>query len=619
MRNAIIGCVLLGCAHTSQSISNHEDARDATPLVELLRDPDPQVRARAALGLGRVAAPATLPQLRQALSDRDSPVRTAAAVGLGIAGDLEAERPLLTQLQQATTEPEREAIVFALGLVGRQTAAEVLARISDARSLAALGVIGYRKQEIPANSLTRVVAKLGDQDAKVRWAAAYALSRLPEVFRHAVEPLKAACADPDAEVRSVAVRALGVHGPDEVATLDKALGDADWHVRVHAARALAATAAGAVKLAARLDASMDLHMLLSALEALRGEAARPEVERAAVRFSAHADERVRCAAAVLADLPKGKIGATRGCGADEALVTRDTDELRTLWDSGDARVQAAVAEQVGRMVKERQGGSKLLKELIEKAKDPGALAAVAEAARTAGDSEWRDQDSAIQLSKRLSGTLPLEARISVVAALGALAEPSVKGALRKQLSHHNVTVRDTARKSLERLEIQAPAVVQVDRPPPSKGNVAEAQQKPLRATIQTDRGAIVVELYGQDAPRTVASFVHLARTGFYKGLRFHRVVPDFVIQGGDPRGDGFGGADYDLRCEYHSRPYGRGAVGMALAGKDTGSSQFFITHSPQPHLAGRYTLFGQVVEGMEVVDAIQRGDVIQNVVIGAGK
>ena len=105
-----------------------------------------------------------------------------------------------------------------------------------------------------------------------------------------------------------------------------------------------------------------------------------------------------------------------------------------------------------------------------------------------------------------------------------------------------------------------------------------------------------------DAPRTVANFVTLVGKGFFDGVRLHRVVPDFVVQDGDPRGDGEGGPGYTIRDELNQRPYLRGTVGMALDWKDTGGSQFFITHSPQPHLDARYTVFGQVVEGMDVVD-----------------
>ncbi len=111
----------------------------------------------------------------------------------------------------------------------------------------------------------------------------------------------------------------------------------------------------------------------------------------------------------------------------------------------------------------------------------------------------------------------------------------------------------------------------------------------------------------------------LARKGFFNGLQIHRVVPNFVVQDGDPRGDGEGGPGFTIRDELNERPFLRGTVGMALSWKDTGGSQFFITHSPQPHLDARYTAFGQVVNGMDVVDRIQQGDTIRSVRVWDGK
>ena len=108
-------------------------------------------------------------------------------------------------------------------------------------------------------------------------------------------------------------------------------------------------------------------------------------------------------------------------------------------------------------------------------------------------------------------------------------------------------------------------------------------------------------------------------TTFFDGLSFHRVIPNFVVQGGCPRGDGWGGPGYAIRDEYSDEPYGRGTVGIATSGKDTGGSQFFITHSPQPHLEARYTVFGQVIEGMDVVDQLVIGDVIENIEIRKGQ
>src|SRR5262249_2216269 len=122
--------------------------------------------------------------------------------------------------------------------------------------------------------------------------------------------------------------------------------------------------------------------------------------------------------------------------------------------------------------------------------------------------------------------------------------------------------------------------------------------------LDTDRGTIQIELAVIDAPLTVENFITLARKGYFNGLAVHRVVPDFVIQDGDPRGDGEGGPGYTIRDELSERPYLRGTVGMALDWADTGGSQYFITHSPQPHLDAKYTVFGRVISGMEVVDQI---------------
>jgi cyclophilin family peptidyl-prolyl cis-trans isomerase len=138
------------------------------------------------------------------------------------------------------------------------------------------------------------------------------------------------------------------------------------------------------------------------------------------------------------------------------------------------------------------------------------------------------------------------------------------------------------------------------------------------AFIETDKGTIEIELAVLDAPITVDNFIALARRGFFNGIAIHRVVPDFVVQDGDPRGDGEGGPGYTIRDELNQRPYLRGTVGMALDWEDTGGSQFFITHSPQPHLDARYTVFGHVVDGMDVVDRLAIGDIVRQVRVRDG-
>lgn len=137
-------------------------------------------------------------------------------------------------------------------------------------------------------------------------------------------------------------------------------------------------------------------------------------------------------------------------------------------------------------------------------------------------------------------------------------------------------------------------------------------QNPILAILETDKGVIELELYPQYAPKTVNNFVFLTREGFYDGVAFHRVISNFMIQGGDPTGTGTGGPGYRFEDEVVGNPlkHGTGVISMANAGPNTNGSQFFITHSPQPHLDGKHTVFGKVVSGQDVVDTIRQGDKI---------
>jgi peptidyl-prolyl cis-trans isomerase B (cyclophilin B) len=142
-------------------------------------------------------------------------------------------------------------------------------------------------------------------------------------------------------------------------------------------------------------------------------------------------------------------------------------------------------------------------------------------------------------------------------------------------------------------------------------------EKSYGATIETNRGTIELEFSPKDAPKTVNNFVFLAREGFYDGVAFHRVIRDFMIQGGDPTGTGRGGPGYSFEDEVQGNPlrHERGVISMANAGPNTNGSQFFITHAPQPHLNGKHTVFGKVVKGQDVVDAIRQGDRMETVQI----
>jgi cyclophilin family peptidyl-prolyl cis-trans isomerase len=206
-----------------------------------------------------------------------------------------------------------------------------------------------------------------------------------------------------------------------------------------------------------------------------------------------------------------------------------------------------------------------------------------------------------------------ESREAIVRAIGELGlrDDRARDILTEALADPDGRVAVAAAESYQKLFHQEAAPVV--RPNRELGSSYFQAGRYQRAILETEKGTITLALYPEEAPLTVTNFVRLARQGFFNGLTFHRVVPNFVAQTGCPRGDGWGGPGYTIRCEVNPLSYVRGAVGMALSGKDTGGSQFFITPSPEPHLDGTYTVFGQVIEGMEVVDQLKRGDIIRNV------
>ena len=154
---------------------------------------------------------------------------------------------------------------------------------------------------------------------------------------------------------------------------------------------------------------------------------------------------------------------------------------------------------------------------------------------------------------------------------------------------------------------------QWDQPPEMQIDTS----KNYKVVIETNKGDIELELYPQQAPKTVNNFVFLAQEGFYDGVTFHRVISDFMVQGGDPTGSGAGGPGYRFDCETAGNPliHERGVISMANAGPNTNGSRFFITHVPCPHLDGKHTVFGKVTTGLDVVDAIEQGDQMVKVTV----
>jgi len=231
-------------------------------------------------------------------------------------------------------------------------------------------------------------------------------------------------------------------------------------------------------------------------------------------------------------------------------------------------------------------------------------------------------DALIAAYKRGEADLVIDTRAAALEALSKYGAPAAVPTLRTALGDKDWAVRVKAAELLKDLDASIETARAI-RPAPSTGIPYETPSLIAPAVsphvfIETEKGTIEIELDVLDAPITAANFVTLARKGYFDGLTFHRVVPNFVIQGGDPRGDGEGGPGYTIRDELNQEPYVRGTVGMALAWRDTGGSQFFITQSPQPHLDARYTVFGRVVSGMEVIDAINQWDVISRVRVWDG-
>jgi cyclophilin family peptidyl-prolyl cis-trans isomerase len=221
------------------------------------------------------------------------------------------------------------------------------------------------------------------------------------------------------------------------------------------------------------------------------------------------------------------------------------------------------------------------------------------------------------------GDVTYVARAAMLSALAKLDPAAARPLLQEALTDRDWAVRVRARTLLGEQGVTGvedamrPAVAGEPVDSPEWRAIAAPPFSP-RAFIDTDRGTVELELAVLDAPLTVNNFMTLARKGFFNGIAIHRVVPDFVVQDGDPRGDGEGGPGFTIRDEINQRPYLRGTVGMALDWQDTGGSQFFITHSPQPHLDGRYTVFGHVVSGMEVVDRLVPGDFVRRVRVRDG-
>ena len=626
-------------------------------LSILVKDADARVRRRATLALGRVRLAEGLKPLVVTLADTDVEVRATAAFAIGLLGDPAAEAALVPLLSDPVPIVRGRA-AEALGQIGAKGAAAAIgSMVSEyAKNQAVLGMqpddetspaapeaeafkLGlFALVRLRAFDPIAAAVLDGSRPISSWWPIAYALQRsedqraapalhslLSGPGRYtrafaarglgtlkdssAIKPLIAVLA-PEAqaglEIAVAAIRALGqLAATDAVPTLTRLAADPATHanVRLEAVAALGAIRSpDGLELVQNLLSDQWIPLRIAALQAVAS------IDQESFVFMLAGMEpdrnwKVRAALArVLGDLP-----------ADIAL-----DRLRVMLDDEDKRVIPSVLDAMARLK-----APELERVLLERIKDAdfGVRAAAAEQL-----GKLKPAGGADALRDAYKAALPDAAYTARGAALDALVEygPAEAGdTLKAALADKDWALRLHAAELLAKIEPQGNHQEAI-RPAPGTPTTPYDDPSLLSPTysphvfVDTAHGTIEFELAVLDAPQTTRNFISLVRKGFFNGLEVHRVVPNFVVQDGDPRGDGQGGPGYTIRDELNDRPFLRGVVGMALGWRDTGGSQFFITHSPQPHLDARYTVFGHVVNGMDVVDRIRPGDVIERVRVWDG-
>ena len=626
-------------------------------LIALLADGEARVRRRAALAVGRVRlAEGVTPLIGLLQGDGDPEVRQMAAFAIGLIGDASGAEALTTALGDPNPAIHGRA-AEALGLLAHRPAASRIAAMvaghldlgaikgitpddlaykSPAAEAVRLGVYALvRLGSYP--DLAKAVLDVGNRARSRWWPIAYALQRIndPRASTALLDLLNGE----GQLTRAFAARGLGQIKESRAAAALMTIADSAAEpaaVRVQAVRALALLGtpkAAAVMRRLIVSPKVDQNLQLEAITALSQLRSPDAVE-------------------MLLDLISAPWPAARAA-ALQTLARTDVDMFITaisgLEPDPHWSVRAALATALGDLGRER--AQPRLTEMLRDTDQrviPAVLAALAKAGATNAVAEMTARltvDDPVVRAAAARGLATLKAANATPALLDALKRsqsdgsyvaraatlealvtlnPSAAGsALTASLDDRDWAVRVRAAELLRRLDPGANETPRRPAPPHTVADLAAIDpmiDPPYSPTayIDTAKGTIQFELAVLDAPRTVANFMSLVRRNYFRGVQLHRVVPDFVVQDGDPRGDGEGGPGYTIRDEINQRQYLRGTVGMALDWADTGGSQFFITHSPQPHLDGRYTVFGQVVAGMDVVDRLQQWDTIDRIRVWDG-
>jgi cyclophilin family peptidyl-prolyl cis-trans isomerase/HEAT repeat protein len=642
-------------------------------LTRLLSDSEGRVRRRAALAIGRVGLADGIAPLAQLLaSDSEAEVRQVAAFALGLIGDSRAKDPLVAALADASPLVQGSA-AEALGLIGDASAADAIggmvarvvqsgalaqppgddddARRDTATAACRLGIYALvRLKAFPA--LERAVLESGGQPRARWWPIAYALARLED--RRALPALLTLAKESHPYTRAFAVKGLGgLKDRAALPVLLPLLSSGERAVLIETVRALGKI--GDVSAAAPLQKVMRdrgtepavkleavsaiglLHAPIDSPQQLPRDVPddlidlltdpMPAMRAAALRSIAALDpDNLLIVLSGLDPDPHWSVRASLATLLGTLTPDVALPRLTSLLADQDQRVVPAVLEALAKL-KAPIAAATLLERL--KAEDP-----VVRAAAATGLGELKPPGAPAALAAAYDAAQRdtiYTARTAALTALTKFGAAAATPTLQAALADRDWAVRVRAVTLLKELDpsLAGSGGAALDaqiRPAPTTVpaetyTTAQVANPPISLSVyvDTDRGTIQLEMAVLDAPLTVANFVSLARRGYFNGLSIHRVVPNFVIQDGDPRSDGEGGPGYTIRDEINQRPYLRGAVGMALDWRDTGGSQFFITHSPQPHLDARYTVFGRVVDGMDVVDKIQQWDVIRRIRVWDGE
>jgi cyclophilin family peptidyl-prolyl cis-trans isomerase/HEAT repeat protein len=633
----------------------------AMDLVSLLGDTDARVRRRAALAIGRVGLPSGVAALAGRLQDPDADVRAMVVFALGLIGDAAGVDPLIAALGDPSVLVKGRA-AHALGLIGPDKAgrsataiAQMVKTLVDAGAIAAPPPDDESRGSGDAEAVRRGLMGLTalrsydglatavlDAQARPRsgwWPIAAALSRVAD--DRAVPALTELVSSPSPYAAGYALRGLGER--KALAAVPTMLPLLDAARQVHPqVRVMAVRAAGQLRdartvpplraLLHQKELAQGLELeIMEALAQIGSREAEPDlidrltarspfVRAAALRSLARVDS--LSFTTVLSGLDADNDWRVRAAMA-EALTTLSAENatpmLEQLMADKDARVLPAALRAWQRL--QLPGLEKHLTAALAREDVPVRAAA----ASIAGEQKLTAmRDALVAAYQRSRADASDDARWAALQALAALDASAARGPMEETLADRDWSMRLRAARWLVSQDPASDALSRI-RPAPVT-LAADVYEAPRLITptfspqvyIDTAKGTVQVELAVIDAPLTVENFIVLARRGYFDGLPIHRVVPAFVVQDGDPRGDGSGGPGYSIRDELSDRAYARGTVGMALSGPDTGGSQWFVTHAPQPHLEGRYTVFGQVVQGMDVVDRLEVGDTITRVRVWDG-